>query len=360
MGPGSQPRTGRIGERGSAVVAVLILLAATLLVVVGARYFGGAAAEQFRCQGDAVRAIGSGSAPGCGGAGQRAGLGGSRLHGGSGSEETSRRELRPKKRPHEVASSSADQLAPLFDIVASGVEAAAQNQVTEEEFDTIVDFYDHVRQGLTSIQPTEEAEPYWETIMADLALILQTAGGRALLGRLGHHAKWTLISVGYRKNEDGEPDPALGLDTSNAETLYDGRSIGLVSYAPGEWVRIPGVDLELDPWAVWRSDVALYHELVHDVDNLDGTGDPRTLAEQGVTFSAMEYQAVGLGAWLNQPVSENAYRAARREIGELGTGAAFGDADMPDRPHYIPRLQRADPPGPRPRPGGPFGHLDDR
>ena len=79
----SQPRNGRTGERGSAVVAVLVLLSAALLVVVGARLFGGAAARQLRCQGDAVRAIGSGSAAGCGDGELRAPSGGSRLHAGA-------------------------------------------------------------------------------------------------------------------------------------------------------------------------------------------------------------------------------------------------------------------------------------
>jgi len=348
-----QPQSGSTRERGSAVVAVLILLAATLLVVVGARYFGGSAAEQFRCQGDAVLAIGSGSAPGCGGAKLHAGLGGTRPHGGSGSEETSRRELQPRKRPQEVTSSSADQLAPLFDIVASEIENTAENQVTEEEFDEIVDFYDSVRQGLTHIKPTEEAEPYWDTIMADLARILQTAGGRELLERLAHHVQRTRISVAFRTNEDGEPDPDLGLDTSNATTAYDGESIGSVTYAPGQDLRFPNADTKLDPWAVMRSDVALFHELRHALDFLDDTGDFSFIGEDGGYVRVMEYQAVGLADWRNRRMSENAYRAARRAIGALGLGTAIGDADMPQRPRYTYRLPPADPPRPPPAAGDP-------
>jgi len=346
MSPGHQPRAERIGERGSAVVSTLVLLAAALLVVVGVRVFGGAAVEQLRCQGDAVRAIGSGAAAGCGDGEQRAWLSRSPAPAESSSPETTRPKPRPKPTGHAglVADGSDDTLAPLFDIVESGSERTAENQVTEEEFDAIVDLYDAVREERTSIQHSRRADRFWDQIMADLALILQTEGGRALLDELAHHAKWTFFTVGYVRNADGEEDPALGLDASNAAADYDGVN-GYVTYAPSEWVHLPGVDLELDPWAVWRSDVALYHELVHVRDYLEGTGDPRIAEEVGVTFSAMEYQAVGVGPWENAGVSENAYRAARRGIGKLGTGAATGDADMPDRPRYIPRLRPADPPG---------------
>jgi hypothetical protein len=256
---------------------------------------------------------------------------------------------------------SASTLDPLFEIVESGSERTAENQVTEEEFDAIVDLYDAVRQERTRLQHTDRAADYLETIMADVARILQTEGGRALIGTLARHDQWTILHVGFVRNADGEEDPALGLDVTNAMADYIDR-VGYVTYAPGEWVHIPGVDEELDPWAVWRSDVALYHELVHVLDYFEGIGDPRFATEAGVEFSAMEYQAIGIGPWQGAPISENAYRAARREIGKLGTGAATGDADMPDRPRYIPRMTPADPPGPRPRPsaGDRFWHLDDR
>ena len=355
------PPPGRIGERGSAVVAVLVLLTTTLLVVVGARLFGGAAALQLRCQGDAVRAIGSSSTSGCGGGAERAFLG----RAPAAAEPSAREEPRPLPRPSGRAGlfgwGAAARLAPLFEIVEPDVQRNAENQVTEDEFDAIVDLYDAIRDERTSLKPTETALEYWDAIVADLSRILQTEGGRALLDRLANHRTWTVLEVGFVRNADGEEVPELGLDTSNAMAEYDGL-FGYVTYAPGEWVRIPGVDTELNPWAVWRSDVALYHELVHVLDYLDGTGDPRIAEEQDIEFSAMEYRAIGIGPWQDVRISENAYRAARRAIAERGAGAATGDADMPDRPRYVPLLPPTEPPGPQPPPDPDdrFWHLDDR
>jgi hypothetical protein len=346
----SQPRSGRIGERGSAVVATLVLLAAALLVVAGARLFGREAVEQLRCQGDAVRAIGGGSSPGCGD-GQRAALGGSRLHAGSGAQAASRGDETPPSGDREPSEppDARDMLAPLFDIVKSVAEGAAENEVTEEEFDEVVSLYDDVREERTSIRHSKAATPYWDTIMADLARILQTLGGRELIEQLAHQTRWTLITIAFVRNEDGVPDPDRGLDATNGAAWYEDR-VGYVEYAPGAPVALPGADLEQDPWAVLRSDVALYHELRHVLEVLAGTGDLGSIIEDGVELPAMEYQAVGLAEWRDRFMSENAYRAARRGIGAAGPGAAIGDADMPDRPRYLYRRRPADPPGPQPPP----------
>lgn len=344
---GGQPTRGRVGERGSAVVAVLVLLSAALLVVVGARLFGGGAADQLRCQGDAVRAIGSGSAAGCGDGVRRAPLGGSRLHAGAASQGKRRGEGTPATDDGQTPDpkGAREMLAPLFQIVESGSEVSAENQVTEEEFDEVVELFDDLREEDTFVRHTRAAAPYWDTIMADLALILQTVGGRELLSQLAYQFKWTFISVAFGRNSDGVMDPALGLDSSNAAAWYDEwRGYAHAEYAPGESAELPGADLERDPWAVLRSDVALYHELRHVLDFLAGTGIPGDLREDGSRVPVMEYQAVGLKRWRDRVMSENAYRAARREIGELGVGAVKGDADMPDRPRYTYRLPPADDP----------------
>jgi hypothetical protein len=334
-----------MGERGSAVIATLVLLAAALLVVAGARLFGGAAIEQLRCQGDAVRAIGSGSSPGCGD-GVRASL-----HAGAPSQGAPRGEETPPSDEGETPEppDARETLAPLFDIVKSVAEGAAENQVTEDEFDEVVSLYDDVREERTSIRHNKAATPYWDAITADLARILQTLGGRELIEQLANQTRWTMITIAFAKNEAGEPDPELGLDSSNGAAWYEDPA-GYVEYAPGEPVELPGADLEKDPWAVLRSDVGLYHELRHVLDLLAGTGERGDIREDGVWLPAMEYQAVGLGEWRDRYMSENAYRAARRGIGAAGTGAAIGDADMADRPRYLYRLRPADSPGPQPPP----------
>ena len=349
----SRPPAGR-DERGSAVVAVLILLSATLLVVVGARLFGGAAALQFRCEGDAVRAIGSGSAPGCGSAGHPT------VARFASSPAGAATPVRPppaeeaglglEDRQRLEVQRSREGLAPLFQIVASGVERAAQNQVTADEFDELVRLYNDVRQMHTSIQPAEESAPYWDSMMADLALILQTAGGRELVRRLARHSRGTRLAPAYRLDQAGEPDPALGLDTSNGETRITERG-AYVAYAPGEWLRLPDSVLARDPWAVSRSDVVLYHELVHVLDFHDQTALPGSDFDDNLDYVPLvELRAVGLGRFEDEPISENAYRAARREIGARGTGAALGDAGMPHRPRYFTRIPAAEPPGPQPAP----------
>jgi hypothetical protein len=90
-----------------------------------------------------------------------------------------------------------------------------------------------------------------------------------------------------------------------------------------------------------RSDVALYHEMVHADHLEDGTMDRSgkvSFAEhpwdwfRGINES--EHQAVGIGKHKGEFLSEDHYRAERNAIGKHGTGAVDGDADMPQRNDY--------------------------
>jgi hypothetical protein len=115
------------------------------------------------------------------------------------------------------------------------------------------------------------------------------------------------------------------------------------------------------PWLPMRSDVTLFHELTHAHHAAYGTLDQTTLASgagvnpDDVGQLGMEYQAVGLGGWAGNTLTENTYRDQRRAIGASGEGTrsvgGVTDAAMPHRDSYVWYAAPAPAPG-----GGGGGH----
>ena len=116
----------------------------------------------------------------------------------------------------------------------------------------------------------------------------------------------------------------------------------------------------LNPWlAEMRSDILLAHEMNHSIrqtqgmvdnrlvratDNARNRADPATardagsLNHLGLPLTRVEHQAVGVGLYADADMTENSYRADRREIADAqGKGLLAGDTTLHQRESYSPR-----------------------
>ena len=182
---------------------------------------------------------------------------------------------------------AATELAGKFTVVDDDASAdRAPNEVTAAEYAEIVRTYSDIRMGFTDIEidgsDTDDPAAFRAAMMDDLGDIMQTTSGREMIGQLAHnvrdvdgeqvHRKTTLsanldpvtgepssLRAGASVNvapRVGSPDPDNGAPGAGADTL--------VSIMPDQDVGAPGF-MEI------RSDVALYHELVHALHNSQGT-----------------------------------------------------------------------------------------
>jgi hypothetical protein len=221
----------------------------------------------------------------------------------------------------------------------------ADNLVTPEEFEAISRTYaqimlgqGHLKLDATGLEGEAGAE-HQQKMLADLASILQTKSGRALVSGLvaGPNGHDTVLKPRFKNG-----DPAQGLDTENGEAdeedlggavLKGKGSDTEITMNPGRDVAVPGAT---DTWLPMRSDVLLYHELVHAMDQTSGTLNLTTVVgghDHGVEQA--EHAAVGVGEHAERWMSENNYRAARAEIAAGSfAGVREGDDAMARRDSY--------------------------
>jgi len=215
--------------------------------------------------------------------------------------------------------------------------------------------------------------------MNDIAAIMQTESGRDLIYELQDN-----VMIG----KDGKPahrEVAISPNVDNdGAPQNNARNIGAMT--PGEQVPFPdgrsgvgdnttvlynpGVDV-VTPHMTSRSDVTLYHELVHARHRTQGTLDAgEVLANDGVArelaqadfagaseearnpdvnvwldalwldrgpkfgpVDRAEHQATGLGYYEDARFSENRYRGERNDLAFSGEGVA-GDWPMLPRRRY--------------------------
>lgn len=269
------------------------------------------------------------------------------------------------------------ELSDRFSVVPNDFVGPRQpNQVTQEEYDKIVKNYSDIRLGRTDINfntdglSEEDAAKYKSGAMNDLASIMQTTHGRDLIDKLAHNEKGhqTTLSPLFKQNASKNYDPSLGLDNTNgfasAEdaskaslkadgTANDGTN-SRVRYNPGQSITPEGA---IDKWLPFRSDVLLYHELVHSMDQTGGTLANGTDSATGEKLR--EQRAAGLGVYANETISENAYRRDRLAIANSGVGVRDGDATMPHRTSYFyHKAPKAAPGSGTPAPGSPGTEHD--
>jgi hypothetical protein len=250
---------------------------------------------------------------------------------------------------------------PAFQILDDEIGGTrAGNQLSKAEFDRLCDLYTSISKGRGDLQlkvsPDEggvgdpaTAALWRDKMMADLVTIMQTDSGRKLLTKLDHnvvenhagdlvHRKTRLALRhldGNGNEHHGDDDPFF-LDRQSSP-LCEADSVNLMSFKGGTNATIRYIPGET--FAGLRSDVTLFHEMIHALDmtsglqnetpSLDGSGKGSTVAEQST---------IGIlpGPAGRDPsvagVSENAYRTERAAIGAAGvTGARPGDRGMPQR-----------------------------
>lgn len=254
---------------------------------------------------------------------------------------------------------AARELAPLFDVrdpatLVSGPDGPptyAGNQVNREDFAQIARTYSDIRLGRSDIElhttgmTPSEAERFRTDTMGDIGNLLQTDSGRELVGSLAHQPRGHTTTIQRRH---ASPD---GADTDNAEggapdeapegSYADGHGTdAFVAYVPGDQGGIIQPEAS-DAWLPMRSDVTLFHELVHAHHAAYGTLD-QSIVENAPDLDAdtygLEYQAVGLGDWYDDKLTENTYRMERNAIGVANqgerTGGGVADDDIARRTSY--------------------------
>jgi len=212
------------------------------------------------------------------------------------------------------------ELAGRFHVRAPGEAVdphAAGNNVSEEEFERISRQFSDIRRGRTDLNldtagmDPAEAAAFRQATMGDVGDILQTSAGRELIGGLANQTNHHTTTIHRRAdNTNAEGGSEVGAVPGS---WADGTGTNAaVTYSPGAAGGIvpPGMTA---PWLPMRSDVTLFHELTHAHHAAYGTLDQTTLASgagvnpDDVGQLGMEYQAVGLGGWAGNTLTENTY-----------------------------------------------------
>lgn len=282
------------------------------------------------------------------------------------------------------------ELADRFTIVGDDFQGErAPNAVSQAEYERICRMYSDIRlgRGDLTIDPSAlgtdaERDAYRQGAMGDIANMLQTESGRGIISQLhdNHpqtdadgnpvHRHTTMVPLlddagnVDRTNGYAAPDGAGSMRTVNADGTLGAAGAGTdvhIRYNPG--VNVGDAYPTLtgnNPWlGQMRSDVLLAHEMNHAIMQTSGMGDSRAVGagdnaldpndpnmawdaqfrdRNGNPLRQIEHQAVGLGTYANDPLTENAYRAERRRMADMGAaGTVAGDATMVQRTSYVPR-----------------------
>jgi Effector protein len=200
--------------------------------------------------------------------------------------------------------------------------------------------------------------------MNDLAAMLQTDVGRQEIALLQnnpvrnpvddtmvHHTSTIKPDFDHRPRGESGDDWREGYGTA----ADPGAGTDFVTrYTPGEALDHPGNN----PWYPIRSDVILFHELRHGVDQTRGQMNPGTVTTQDAKVfeknddgtinperfswdhdilldrgdNDLEHEAIGIGNYADKPMTENQYRNERNAIGQLDPDSSLpGDGTMQER-----------------------------
>lgn len=285
---------------------------------------------------------------------------------------------------------AARELQSKFDVVPDDFTGERlPNQLSAAEYQNVVQTYSDIRLGRSDIKidtsGANDPAQYQADMMDDIGDIMQTASGRQLVGTLSNNVRKDASGNDVHRTTTLAPryrvDPITGAnipDNTNAGESGD-SSPGVGAPFPG--LGGPGLggdtSIGINPnmdvvaplpaggTATFRSDVTLFHEMVHSLHDTQGTTDTSTVSsldgvqrelQRGNPIGALqqltnpdpsivadanngvaryEHQAVGLGAYADDAVTENAYRRERNAVARSGKGMA-GDLLMPQRDIYVP------------------------
>lgn len=221
--------------------------------------------------------------------------------------------------------------------VVEGDGPHGPNEVSQAEFDRRVQQYNDIKRGRTDLQidtanmKPDEAKAYQEAALGDMSKLMQTESGRAMLDHLtndvdkdGNHIVTKIASSDRPTTKPDDKSPSAG---------ENGRTTGsTIYYTPGKDIRLKGDDgyggnpMDL----IETGDTTLMHEMAHAYHYAKGdtaTGAVNPVNPVDAQIDRSEYQASGLGEFSKDQLTENAYRAERRKLGET---------TVPDRPRYSP------------------------
>jgi hypothetical protein len=224
------------------------------------------------------------------------------------------------------------ELSAKFKIVQNDSEADG-NAVTQEQFDEIVAMYSDIRMGKTNIEigtgmSGDALEAFQDATMEDLARMMQTKSGRALIEDTMHAEDKDGNALKTRITAAKDPDePATAAD-HDRHAMHGRGSSATIEYGAGEWVD---AEREGGSWGDgWRSDVVLYHEMAHAKHMRDG--------KLGHSHDIEERNTVGMGQDFDPAYwqyFENRYRHERRMIGHGENGGVIeGDEGMGQRDNF--------------------------
>lgn len=240
-------------------------------------------------------------------------------------------------------------LAHRFQVIDDPRQRRLPNQVSHREYDKIARTYSDIRRGRTDIKLAEDKH-FRANALDDLADLMQTRSGRALVDRTAYHPKDHKTTLAPYLDAHGKPDPTNA--TTEGELDPAGSDV-LIRANPN--MDVEGGDVRI------RSDVVLFHELVHGMHAADGTNDlelvkpwdamlnearkgnpraselandPHMALDAKYEIGRWEHQAAGLGLHADDPLTENAYRRERNEVALSGRGIA-GDRSIRHRDSYV-------------------------
>ncbi len=248
-----------------------------------------------------------------------------------------------------------NEFAQKFEIVSEKIQDTLPNQVTRKEFAEILNLYRRIEAGKTYFEigasgmTKKEAEKFKGLVMRDIALIMQTRSGRALVRELATESRWNVRihrgqpTSGMTSDAPLSPilpaleawltkwEELLASEEGKQALILAGRKFGerlsktghhpyRITYNPAENIMPIGTR---QPWYPIRPDVVLFHEMVHRLHLIKGLKPPENEEEERVE----EMKTIGfrpllgpievlfpksLGVPPFELITENAYRIERK------------------------------------------------
>jgi hypothetical protein len=266
-------------------------------------------------------------------------------------------ELAARQRAHEA-------LVDRFTVAEARGPEDPPNAVTREEYARVLELYSSIERGTGDLsvntRDLEEAEAaeFRNEAMHDVGSLLQTEEGRELLGLLAdnfdgaQHWKTTIGPLLAEDREGGLMErlalgvcyPPAGGDGHWQRDAPPGERARFIYDEPQTARAAYNTETEGFPYFE-RSDTTLFHELRHALDMTTGTanwdlvpGSSPVRPDRG-RVRQIEHQAVGLGDFAGERLTENAYARARKKLGAADApGELPGDDDMKQARAYSPLL----------------------
>jgi len=232
-------------------------------------------------------------------------------------------EAAAKKEKDELDAAKA-LLQPHFDVndAHAGNGARLGNQVTQAEFDEHAKLLANITRGDTSLKfhqagavATPEEASHKKDTLSGLAKVMGTATGRKVIGDLSARNKTTTFRPTDNPNSLSNSASPDDLTTATNGT----GSNATIKFRPGfdKTKALTGLPVDI------TSDTSLLHEMVHAHHMTEGSLiDPNNKlveadlspAHKDIGVKKEEYATVGLGAYGNNALTENAYRSEREAI----------------------------------------------